>query len=93
MRKPPTPTIVTLVVFTTVTVILWIFISVYNILINKPVVDVPQELLEPINASLDTAQLQKISEKVFFEEGQETPFSVPPQISVEQPTATTSASQ
>jgi len=73
--------------------IFWIFISVYNILIKKPVVDVPQELLEPIEAGLNTTLLQKISEKTFYEEGQEKPFTAPPQFSVQQPTASASASQ
>lgn len=91
MRKPPTPTVVTMVVFTTVTVVLWIFISVYNILIKKVDVDVPEKLLTPIDTSLDTNALQKISEKDFYEEGQEKPFDVEPQFIPPQPEASVSA--
>lgn len=91
MRKPPTPTIVTLAVFTTVTVVLWIFVSVYNILIKKAPVDVPDSLLEPMDEVLDTQTLQKIKERIFIEEGQEKPFTVVPQFSPDTQPATSSA--
>lgn len=91
MRKPPTPTIVTISVFTTVTVVLWIFVSVYSILIKDAPIDVPASLLEPIEPRLDTQVLKSVSDREFFREDQTNPFTVEPRFVVNQPVASNSA--
>lgn len=68
MKKPPAPRLVTVAIFTTITVIFWIFFSVYTVLTQTPDINVPPELLEPIDPTLDMESLQDISERVHFEE-------------------------
>lgn len=68
MKKPPAPRLVTVAIFTTITVIFWIFFSVYTILTQTPDIKVPPELLEPIDPTLDIESLQDISRRVHFEE-------------------------
>lgn len=68
MKKPPAPRLVTVAIFTTITVIFWIFFSVYTVLTQTPDIKVPPELLEPIDPTLDVESLEELSERVHYEE-------------------------
>ncbi|MCH7640896.1 hypothetical protein IID22_01685 [Patescibacteria group bacterium] len=68
MRKPKPPRLVTIAILTTLTIILWIFFGVYRILTSKPPTVVPEDLLAPIDATLDKEALENIEARVFFEE-------------------------
>lgn len=57
-------------VLTTITVIAWVFFSVYRVLTTQPSAVVPAEFLEPIDPTLDITALDKIQERVFFEQGE-----------------------
>jgi hypothetical protein len=76
MKKPPTPKLVTVAIFTTITIVFWIFFGVYRILTAKPEVKIPPELLEQIVPELDTNTLEKLQERTFIKEGEEKPLSV-----------------
>jgi hypothetical protein len=73
--KPATPRFVTVAIFTTITIIFWIFYVIYEVLTSAPPVVVDPNLLEPIVPRLDTQTLESLSQKEFFEEGEEIPFS------------------
>lgn len=70
MRKPKPPRLVTVFIFTTITLIFWIFFSLYNILTKPTSLDIEPKILEPISPDLDTKSLQALTEKLYFEEGQ-----------------------
>jgi hypothetical protein len=72
MKRPPTPRLVTVAIFTTITVIFWIFFSVYTVLTQTPDIKVPPELLEPIDPTLDIEALEDISGRIHFEESDVT---------------------
>lgn len=69
MKKPKAPKLVTVAITTTITIIFWIFLTLYHVLTTKPAPSVNPELLEPITAELDIESLEKIGKTVFFEEG------------------------
>lgn len=77
MKRTKPPNLVTLAVMTTITVILWIGLSVYRVLTTKPPIDVPLEILEPISADLETDALAQIKQRVYFEKGETVGFFVP----------------
>lgn len=79
--KRATPKFVTVSIFTTITIIFWIFYVIYEVLISAPPTVVDPELLNPINPQLDTGVLEELSQKEFFEEGEEIPFSIAPETS------------
>lgn len=58
---------------TTITIIFWIFLTLYRVLTTKPAPSVDPKLLEPINATLDIQSLEKINSRIFFEEGSFVP--------------------
>ena len=67
MKKIRPPKLVTVSVFTTVTIIFWIFFGVYTVLTTDAEVDVDQELLKSINPNLDTQVLDELPEKKFYD--------------------------
>ena len=79
MRTSKSPRLVTIAIISTATIIFWIFFEVYRIFTATPPVNVPPELLQPINPVLDTSALQNIENRVFFEEEEipETPAGLP----------------
>lgn len=72
MKKPKTPKIVTVAIFTTITIIFWVFVSLYNIITSSPDINVEAELLDPIDPTLKTESLDRLEGRIFFEEGQTT---------------------
>jgi hypothetical protein len=64
------PKLVTITILSTITIIFWVFFSLYQILTNKADTQVPETLLEEINPVLDTTTLNLIQNRLFFEEGQ-----------------------
>lgn len=91
MTKVRAPRLVTVAIMTTITIIFWVFFGVYNVLVSKPPVDVPPEILEPLDPTLDTEALGQIEQRVFFEEDEIEKFAAqttPAQISTLTPTPT-----
>ena len=68
MKKTKTPTTVTLVIFTTITVLVWIFFDIYRILKKTPVINVDPKILEPLNPNLDQNSLNKIELRKYYGE-------------------------
>ncbi len=70
MKKPRAPKLVTVAITTTITVVFWVFFTLYQVLTRVSPSSVDPILLEPISPSLDTTLLNSIPERVFFEEGE-----------------------
>lgn len=68
MKKLKTPSLVTLAILTTITIVFWVFFSVYRVFASKPSAAVPLEILEPISPTLDSATLDKIQQGVYLPE-------------------------
>ncbi len=66
MRRPTPPNTITIIILTTITIIFWVFFSVYRILTTQAEQPVPPEVLEPINPTLDTATLDALEGKLLF---------------------------
>jgi hypothetical protein len=77
MNKPKAPRLVTVAVFTTITIIFWVFMGLYNLITSKPPANVDPELLKPINPTLEQEALNRLENRVFFEPGQtSSPFII-----------------
>lgn len=79
MRGPNPPSIVTIAILTTITIIFWIFFGVYRVLTSEAVVNVPPEVLIPINPTLDQNALGKLEQRIFFGEGETVEFKKNPE--------------
>lgn len=92
MKKQKAPRLVTVAILTTVTLIFWVFFSLYNVLTSKPVIHVDSKLLDPLDPNLDRDTLGQLGERVFFEE-QDVNFTAVPSITLEAPTPTETPSE
>jgi hypothetical protein len=72
MKKPNPPKLVTIAVTTTITIVFWIFFTLYQVLTSKAEPSVSEKLLSPIIPELDRESLLKIKDRIFFEEGSYT---------------------
>ncbi len=66
-----------MMVTTTITIIFWVFFTLYRILTAEPVPSVDPKLLEPIDSTLDTNTLDGFKSKIFIESGTFTSISEP----------------
>lgn len=79
MKKPKAPRLVIVAIFTTITIVFWVFYSLYSVLVKTKNVELDPKLLAPITPSLDKTSLDKLEGRIFFEESQtEEIFSNPP---------------
>ena len=75
MDKIKTPKLVTVAILTTITIIFWVFVGLYNIIVTPSPVNIDPELLEPINPVLDKEALKRLEGRIFFDEGEtRSPF-------------------
>lgn len=79
MKKLKAPGLVTVAIFTTITIVFWVFYSLYTILISPSSQKVPPEILAPISPTLDVETLDKLQDRVFFKEGEAKVFIAPPE--------------
>jgi hypothetical protein len=75
------PSVVVLVVLTTITVVCWIGFSVYKALTTKPPVEVPQAVLNPIDPKLNDQYLERLPGRVYLDAtGSTTQITLPEDI-------------
>jgi hypothetical protein len=77
MKKLKPPRLVTVAILTTITIVFWVFYSLYGILTSDSLQKVPSEILAPIDPTLDTRALDKLPGRIFFEEGEVKVFTAP----------------
>ena len=75
MKKPSPPSIITVAVITTITIIFWVFFEVYQILTGEVDVEISQQLLKPLNPTLNQEVLSSLKGRIEFDKDSVTHFS------------------
>lgn len=70
MKKDKNPGYISIGIFTIITTISWIFFSAYRTLTAKPAPTLSSQILTSFSPNLDTAQVEEMQGRIFFEEGQ-----------------------
>jgi len=68
MKKAKTPTAVTSLVFTLITVFFWAAFEIYRAITFKPAPPVPEAIIRPLDPNLDPQILNQIPGRLFFKE-------------------------
>lgn len=76
MKQQRVPSLISIAILTTITIIFWVVFSVYRVLTSKPSPNIPENILEPLNPTLDEGIIAKIQKRTFFGEGQITTPSI-----------------
>jgi hypothetical protein len=75
MKKNKLPSIISILVLTLLTILLWITLSVYRAFITKPTASVPEEVSAPLTPTLDANTIKQIEGGVYLT-GSEIPDNV-----------------
>jgi hypothetical protein len=70
MKKAKLPNIVTVLIFSLATSVLWLFFGIYRAVTKLQPTSVPEEVLTPLNPSLDSQILQEIEKRGYIDENQ-----------------------
>lgn len=73
MKKTKLPGAVTLAILTLITVIFWVFFSVFRVLTTKSSPKIPGEILEPISPNLKSEIVKQMETRIYFEKNQNLP--------------------
>lgn len=86
MKNIKAPSIVTIAILSVITIVFWIIFSVFRLLSTPTDIKVPEEILSPLNPTLDIGTLRSVEGKIFFSEGQiqEIPLIEIPEVIVEE---------
>lgn len=85
MQKTKLPNVVTILVLTLITVVMWIGYNIYIAITSAPESVVPQNISQPLTPTLDIATVNKIESALYFNESQI------PQITFSSPSGTPTA--
>ena len=88
MKGPKPPKIVVVLIVTTITIIFWVFLSVYEVLRKTPDLNIPDAVLKPLTPSLDQTSLGELPARVFYSE-EELKNIIPQTITTPTPLETT----
>ncbi len=91
MKKSKLPSLVSVLILTLVTAVMWVSFNVYRGFVIKPAPAVPKEISEPLTPNLDKNTIDLIETKVFLEESQIPAVSFS-QAATPSPTASPTAS-
>lgn len=98
MRKTKLPNIVTILILTMVTTVMWVGFSIYHAFTQAPPAAVPTDIGAALNPSLDTSTIAKVESALYFDPSQipaislSTPTSSPIPLRTAQPGFTASPS-
>lgn len=70
MKNLKVPTFVAVAILTTITLVFWVFFSVYRVFTKQTTPNIPASVLEPLNPNLDKGVLDQLQGRTYFEEGQ-----------------------
>lgn len=68
MEKSKIPGLITILIMTLITSIMWIGFAVYRAFTNKPATNVPQAVIQALTPTLDNSAISKIQGRVYFDE-------------------------
>lgn len=76
MKKTKLPKIITVLILTLITALMWIGFSIYRAFTTTPTPSVSEEISSSITPSLDTTTIGEIESALFFSESQIPAISV-----------------
>ena len=86
-KNKKTPSLISTLILTTITLVSWVFFSIYRAFVKPQPGVVPPEILEPIDPKLDTDSLNKLKERFYLNEEEVLEITPPPKTETPSPTA------
>jgi len=65
MKKEKLPRVIILIVLTSITVVFWVFFSIYSAVSKTTPVSVTEEVILPLDPKLDTQTINQMEERIY----------------------------
>ena len=90
MKKRKLPSLISILILTVLTSVVWISVSAYLAFTSKPAISVSKEISDPITPTLDQDTMKKIETKLYFDSSQisESAVTLPTPGTTSRPTPT-----
>lgn len=75
MKKTKLPGVITLLILTLITTVMWVGLNIYRAFSKLPEPEVPKEIIATMNPTLDTDTINRIESSLFFDENQVPPLT------------------
>jgi len=76
MKKNSLPKPITILILTLLTALVWVGLNIYRSIAIKPAAPVSEDILKPLNPTLDMETIQKIEAAIFIQDSEVPPISV-----------------
>ncbi|NMB83047.1 MAG: hypothetical protein GYA14_14640 [Ignavibacteria bacterium] len=86
MNKKKLPGLISILILTAITVVMWVAFDIYRAIKKTPQTNIPENISKSFVPSLDTDVIKNVENKIFFDESQ-----VPDEIVSSSPTPKSSA--
>ncbi len=70
MKKTKLPNLISILILTVITVLMWISFSVYRAVTSQPTPSVPKTISEPLTPTLDAQTITQIESRLFLDSAQ-----------------------
>jgi len=65
MKNNKTPTVIILIILTSITIIFWVFIDIYYVFAKRTTTTVSEQILLPVDPKLDTEVINQMEERIY----------------------------
>lgn len=86
MKKEKLPSLISILILTLVTTIVWVSLNVYRSFSKEQDPSVPKEVSEPITPTLDQSTMNNIKNKIFLDDSQIPQNRTPMPLNIPTPT-------
>jgi len=70
MKKNKLPSLISVLILTLLTSVMWVSFNVYRALTTETPAEVPKEIIEPLTPTLDRETINQIESRIFLDESQ-----------------------
>ncbi|AKM83040.1 hypothetical protein A2422_03630 [Candidatus Woesebacteria bacterium RIFOXYC1_FULL_31_51] len=65
MKNTKLPSVIVLLILTSITIVFWVFFNIYYVVSKKTPATVSEEILSPINPKLDTEVINQMEKRSY----------------------------
>lgn len=76
MKKKSLPKPITILVLTLMTAVVWVGLSIYRAVTIKPAPTVSEDILKPLNPTLNTSAIDQMESSIYFEDSEIPEISI-----------------
>lgn len=65
MKNPKLPSVIVLLILTSITIVFWVFFNIYYVVSKKTPVTVSEEIISPLNPKIETEIIDQMETRIY----------------------------